>query len=682
MLMRLVSISQRLSEGKEEGKKDQRSQKYHIGWQTLVLFVLPLTICISVSDASYFHPVQVKGQASHEVLPLHLSTDTMFAYDPQMTVSENSNIFIVWTGAPTMGSADTNIYFSRSIDHGKTFIPPVILSTFGNPMTGPILSPGIQQEARIATSGSNVYIIWSDYSAGPAQIVFVKSVDNGTTFTPPVPLGTVFAAAGETRLSASMNNVYVAWIGSADDVHAGSILSRSSNDFGASFGKTTSVSGPGVASMPELAAAIGKDSVYITWFNTTIREDGTVLNNDILFSKSSDAGHNFSKPKNLSQTPNQFSVGPQLYVVTASENHSNGTINKRSSSLISGPLSTTSLGLSDNSSENIKSSNLSETSEESAAGNYMNTENEDRVYLAWLESGAGGNVDIGNIFFSMSLDGGTTFTAPMKLSNNTQSSIRPDTDPRIVASTDGKNVFVVWSHAESAGTEEEVVKAAGVEDPVTHSTNIVAPHNETFYGNTISNSYLQNSEIYNDHGEQSLSRFQKIGVIINDADKVIDDMEISTQTSSGGSSSNRNLSSEIFMTASNDGGRNFGKAFVISDSVDFSVDPSVMILPDSMSDVLTMWTDNSTSNLGIFNIFLKTYMANNFMSENVNVGQTNQLRTPGSVIRPQMAAIQADDTDTILGSQNERKVNRYNIIITWTEYESGSYGIFLSRVNL
>ena len=117
----------------------------------------------------------------------------------------------------------------------------------------------------------------------------------------------------------------------------------------------------------------------------------------------------------------------------------------------------------------------------------MDTENEDRVYLTWLESGAGGNVDIGNIFFSMSLDGGTTFTAPMKLSNNTQSSIRPDTDPRIVASADGKNVFVVWSHAESAGTEEEVVKAAGVEDPVTHSTNIIAPHNETFNGNTITN---------------------------------------------------------------------------------------------------------------------------------------------------------------------------------------------------
>ena len=173
-----------------------------------------------------------------------------------------------------------------------------------------------------------------------------------------------------------------------------------------------------------------------------------VLNNDILFSKSSDAGHNFSKPKNLSQTPNQFSVRPQLYVGTASENHSNGTINKRSSSLISAPLSTTSLGLSDNSNKNTKISNLSETSEEIRAGNYSSKENEDRVYLAWLESGAGGNVDIGDIYFSMSLDGGTIFTAPMKLSNNTQSSIRPDSDPRIVASADGNNVFVVWSHAD------------------------------------------------------------------------------------------------------------------------------------------------------------------------------------------------------------------------------------------
>ena len=48
-------------------------------------------------------------------------------------------------------------------------------------------------------------------------------------------------------------------------------------------------------------------------------------------------------------------------------------------------------------------------------------------------------------------------------------------------------------------------------------------------------------------------------------------------------------------------------------------------------------------------------MANNPMSENIDDGQANILRTPGSVIRPQMAAIQAGDADTTLGPQNERK---------------------------
>jgi hypothetical protein len=676
MLM-CLAISRTLNKEEEEDKKTQQTQKCNIGRWSLILFIIPLIICVLISCDSQFNPVQVKGQTYHEVLPLHLSTNTLFAYDPQMTVSANNNVLIVWTGADTAGSGDTNIYFSRSIDGGKTFTPPVILSTLGNPNTGPIVSPGIQQEARIATSGSNVYIIWSDYSAGPAQLVFVRSIDNGTTFTSPVPLGTVFAAAGETRLSASINNVYVTWIGSADNVHAGSILSRSSNDFGASFGEITSVSGPGVASMPELAAAIGSDSVYITWFNTTIREDGTVLNNDILFSKSSDAGHNFSKPKNLSQSPNQFSVRPQLYVVTASENYSGATINRGSlPSLLSTPLSASS-SVSDNSSENTKSSNVSETSVNTGAGNYRDEENNDRVYLAWLESGVGGNVDIGEIFFSMSLDGGTSFTAPIKLSNNSQSSIPPDTDPRIVASADGKNVFVVWSHIAPAGAEEDVVNAAGAENLGIHYASVVAPHNETLKSNINTISHLQNNEIYKDEETLSSASYQNVSIIANEVDEnIADDMKISAQTGS----SDRNLSSKIFMATSHDGGRNFGKAFIISDSNGFSVDPFIMILPNSTSDVVTMWTDNSTNNQGIFNIFLKAIMPYYSGGENVyEDGQTNVLRTPGSVIRPQMAVSNADTT---LGPENEKEDNKHSLIIAGVEYESGYYRIFLTRVDL
>jgi hypothetical protein len=580
MFMDQVSVSHALTGIKEAERGRHLNHMFSRRRQILILSVTLLTICVLAGGNCHVSPLPVMGQTYHEVSPLHLGTNTVVSYDPQMTISSNRNIFIVWTGAVAAGSGDTNIYYSKSVDGGKTFTPPVILSTVAYPGTGPIVSPGIQQEARIATSGSNVYVIWSDYSAGPAQLVFVRSNDNGTTFSSPISLGTVFAAAGETRLSASKNNVYVVWIGSADDVHAGSILSRSSNDFGASFGNTSSVSGPGVASMPEIATTSGTDSIYITWFNTTIREDGTVLNNDILFSKSSNGGHNYSKPKNLSQSPNQFSVRPHLYAISAPNNTASSNFSEPSSSM----------GIDSNRVEKYK----------------------DRVYLVWLESGARGNVDIGNIFFSMSLDGGTSFTTPKQLSNNTRGSIQPDTDPQIVASTDGKNVYVAWSHVVQAVREEETVNTAGT------GTNDI-------------------------------------------------------------------LNSRIFMAISQDGGRNFVKPVIISESNGFSIDPSIMILPNSTSDVVTMWTDNSTNDLGIFNIFLKSYLTN--YSEDGNVygdGQVNVLLTPGSIVQPQMAAIPSINMNNTSGLDSERKDTTLSLIITGVESEPGSgyYGIFLTRVSL
>ena len=171
--------------------------------------------------------------------------------------------------------------------------------------------------------------------------------------------------------------------------------------------------------------------------------------------------------------------------------------------------------------------------------------------------------------------------------------------------------------------------------------------------------------------------YQNLGIIANEVDEdIADEMKISAQTGS----SDRNLSSKIFMATSHDGGRNFGKAFIISDSNGFSVDPFIMILPNSTSDVVTMWTDNSTNNQGIFNIFLKALMPYYSGGENVyEDGQTNVLLTPGSVIRPQMVVSNADST---LGPENEKEDNKLNLIIAGVEYESGYSRIFLTRVDL
>ena len=108
------------------------------------------------------------------------------------------------------------------------------------------------------------------------------------------------------------------------------------------------------------------------------------------------------------------------------------------------------------------------------------------------------------------------------------------------------------------------------------------------------------------------------------------------------------------MATSQDGGRNFSKPITISESNGFSIDPSIMILPNSTSDVVTMWTDNRTNNLGIFNIYLKSYLPNYSEGSNANDDdQTKVLLTPGSIMQPQMAAIPSSKANDTLGPENE-----------------------------
>ena len=215
----------------------------------------------------------------------------------------------------------------------------------------------------------------------------------------------------------------------------------------------------------------------------------------------------------------------------------------------------------------------------------------------------------------MSLDGGTSFTAPKQLSNNTQGSIQPDTDPQIVASADGKNVYVVWSHIAQAGKEEEIVNTAVTEANDMHYLNIIRQKNEFPNGNISTNNYLQDNETLSPIG------YQRVGV---SADQVNEQLGDNMITNAQAGSTNGGQSSRIFMAISQDGGRNFTKPITISESNGFSIDPSIMILPNSTSDVVTMWTDNSTNNLGIFNIYLKSYLPNYSEGGNANDdGQTN-----------------------------------------------------------
>lgn len=313
---------------------------------------------------------------------INISRIVPYAGDPHIAVSQNY-IYVVWTEVTTTGPAATigrnsDIFFSKSADHGASFSIPVGLSTY---------KTGLKQEPKIAVSGKNLYIIWSDYSSGAAEILFTRSTDNGSSFSSPITLGTSFGAAGETRIAANGNNVYVMWIGSSNRISAGSVLFRSSADNGTTFGNPISLSTNGIASKPEMAVT-GND-VYAVWYSSTLQANGVVSDDQILFTRSTDNGANFSNPINLSNNPNTFSARPQV----------------------------------------------------SASGR--------SVYVTWFESGPNHSLNVANTYFSKSTDGGMTFTTPLQLSNNGPANnyyyFTSDT-PQIAISNNAKNVYIAWTY--------------------------------------------------------------------------------------------------------------------------------------------------------------------------------------------------------------------------------------------
>jgi hypothetical protein len=116
----------------------------------------------------------------------HFNTAIPFEDKPWLGVDDadesphRGNVYVAWTRFDVYGSADPNhkshIWFARSRDGARTFTPPVQVSdTAGDAkdsdgtVEGVVPSVGIKGE---------VYLAW----AGPAGLVFDRSLDGGYTF--------------------------------------------------------------------------------------------------------------------------------------------------------------------------------------------------------------------------------------------------------------------------------------------------------------------------------------------------------------------------------------------------------------------------------------------------------------------------------------------------------------------
>ena len=135
-----------------------------------------------------------------------------------------SNVHVVWDDSPP-GNQD--ILYRRSLDNGSTF-PNVIKNLSGN--------VGFSSTPDIAVSGSTIHVVWPDDTPGNLEILYRRSLDNGSTF--PNVIKNLSSNTGDSFKfsdAVSGNSVYVVW--NDDTPVSTQILYRTSADNGGNFPK-------------------------------------------------------------------------------------------------------------------------------------------------------------------------------------------------------------------------------------------------------------------------------------------------------------------------------------------------------------------------------------------------------------------------------------------------------------
>jgi hypothetical protein len=194
-------------------------------------------------------------------LPTPISLDNLAsqgAFCPVISAS-GSNVYVAWVATVNPGIT-SDIRVNRSTDGGVTWLANEI------PLTGGVLA--LYHD--IASSGSNVYAVWTQGSpGGGSEIRFRSSTNAGLTWTAPRRLDSAPPGAGgrwSPKVCCAGSSVYVAWHdqraigGGVNDIYF-----AYSTNAGASWSPDVSITGPGTSQNWYFHMACNGPDVYVAY---------------------------------------------------------------------------------------------------------------------------------------------------------------------------------------------------------------------------------------------------------------------------------------------------------------------------------------------------------------------------------------------------------------------------------
>jgi hypothetical protein len=194
------------------------------------------------------------------------------SYTPRMAVDASGNIDVVWMGEFQQNGAPQAVYFSRSIDGGKSFGAPMALTS--PPTSG--ANAGFPQIA-LEASGA-IDVIWQQASAtnptSAFDIVLARSTD-GVSFTKTILNSVSTAHSGTAQIASDASvNVYAAWQGSSG---SGSDVLLNGNSAGLQASATFSLSAVTASVSPASAVInVGGSATFSLSLHSTNLVPGTV----------------------------------------------------------------------------------------------------------------------------------------------------------------------------------------------------------------------------------------------------------------------------------------------------------------------------------------------------------------------------------------------------------------------
>jgi hypothetical protein len=146
------------------------------------------------------------------------------------------------------------------MDNGNSFVEPIKISTAGESIG----------ESQIATRGNNVYVVWGGNPDEKVvgDLFFTRSIDKGKIFSPPITLEEDNALNVEVAAD-RYNNVYVAWQAELADGNEEILIKRSSIE-GVNFPnefKNISVN-DGISECTSISVS-DDGTVYLAWEDDT-----------------------------------------------------------------------------------------------------------------------------------------------------------------------------------------------------------------------------------------------------------------------------------------------------------------------------------------------------------------------------------------------------------------------------